>query len=108
MEVEEPLEKEHEQKAGEQPEHGHVDGPQLGEAVRQEVQQADAQNDARHEADRDLHPLVGQLDDERNPAAGERAPTQMMNTARRQGHQDPARSPDRQGSFASGDIQELH
>ena len=46
--------------------------PSASHAVRQQVQQADAQDHAGDEADRDLHPPVRQPHEQRHPAAEQR------------------------------------
>ena len=72
VEVEKSLEKEHEQKTGQYPDNRAIDRTQDDQAVRQQVQQPDAEHHAGNEADRDLHPPMREPHHQRDPAARER------------------------------------
>ena len=72
MEGEESLDKEHGHEAGQGPKHHAIDRAEFGQSVWHHVQQSNAEHGASYEADRQLHALVRQANDEGNPAAGQR------------------------------------
>ena len=69
----ESLDKEHRQETEQHPMDRLVDRAQLVVTVRQQVQEAHAQDHAGHEAQGDLHPPMRQAQKDRQPAAGQRA-----------------------------------
>src|SRR5690606_30930706 len=71
MKMKKPLQKKHHQKPDHHPPHGDVDLPALVVAVRNHVQQADAQHHTGHHADGHLHSGMSDAHEHRNQPARE-------------------------------------
>ena len=72
MKMKKPLQKKHGEEPAQHPVHRASQRMQLLRRVRQKMQQGDAEHEARDKADGHLQTGVGQVDEERQPAARQR------------------------------------
>ena len=72
MKMKKALQEKHRKKTSEHPRNGAVERSQIFFGVGQEMEQGDAEHQARNEADGDLQAGVGEFDEQGQPTAGQR------------------------------------